>query len=842
MTVGNYDLSARATRRAVLLSLLAGCGAVHAAAPCVDTADALQTALSNAATQTDPYVIRIVASATPYQLGPGNDFVYVPPSTTISGGYTPGCGARYDDADSTIIDLGGYRIGFVQADIDVANALELDDLTVRNGSQFYASAGSVHPISDEVGSIIVSNVRFTDIQSASADDDPPIALHAVKGLTKLENVQFDHLRAFGSSCAVTIYGDNDGAFTANFVTADLLQGDDLCLAASDQGGTLTARIDNSIVWGSDGQSPDFATIRGIDPAASGHPILVSTHNSIYHAIMGLATVTAEVAHVSADPHWTSPAAGNYALADVASPAVNSANANGQLGAPFYDINRNLRSTGTHPDRGAHESPFDDSPEIVVTSTADDGGQTLRAAITSANAYGEPRTIKFHLGGCPAVIQLATPLPYITSPITIDGYSQAGATPNESDEMFDANLCVLIKPVASAVSAFRVPNNTSGGANASLTLQGIGIGGFGQDVVLLGGTNHLIRGNQFGGVANGVDLGASSISDITVGVDADGFSIGDFGLENRNVIGGAFGVYANGINIQSGVVSDNDHCRIVNNWIGLGPDLLPLPNGYGIQLSGSGCAVVDNRLSGNQLANLWINGGHDNVVQHNIVSDTSGLLNDAYGIRIDGDNNTIGSSASGAVLGTLLSNAVTDMSKGGVVVMSGYGNSIRGNYISWNGPNHDGAGMDIDLGGDGPTANGSPVPANANHGQRFPTIDELLFLGDTPGGIDTPVSIRGHLDGPPGSYRIDAYFSANCNATTGRAHAEAHVGDSLMTIAAGQNGVSFAFDALMPAATGYVGLTATGSADGTSEISTCFSLADGFDDRIFHSGFGTGSEY
>ena len=819
----------------LVLSLFAG-GVAKATSPCVDTAAKLQTALNNAESQTDLYVIRVVASATPYQLGPGNDFVYLPPSTILSGGYAPGCGSRYDDAGATVIDLGGYRLAFVQADVSVGNSIEIDDLTFRNGSQFYATAGSVHPISDEVGTISLNNVRFTNFISGSTGDNPPVGLHAVKGSTELVNVQFDRLHpAGGDPCAVTILGENDSLFTANFVTADFANGNDFCLEASYQSGTLTTRIDNSIIWGSDGASPDVTAIRGTDPQHKGHDISLSTHQSIYHYFMGTGTATSEVAHIAADPHWVAPATGDYRLADVASPAVNSGNPNGQLGAPYYDIERNLRKTGSHPDRGAYESPFDDSPEIVVTSTADNGGQTLRAAIASANAFGGVHTIKFDLGACPAVIQLASPLPYVTSTMTIDGYSQPGSAPNDGDDSFDANLCVLVKPTGNVVSAFRVPNNANGGAAASLTLEGVGVGGFGQDVTLLGGTDHAIRGNQFGGVANGVDLGTSSIGNITVGVDAGTFVIGGFGSANRNVIVGAGGAVGNGINVQSGIVSDTDHCRIVNNWIGLAPDLTPAPNEYGIQLSGSGCAVVDNRLFGNTLANLWINGGHDNVVQHNIIADTSGQPAQAFGIRIDGDNNTIGSSATGAVLGTLLTNAITDMGNGGVVVTSGHGNSIRGNYIGWNGPNRDGNGMDIDLGGDGPTANGSHNTPGPNDWQPFPLVAGLAYLDHPPAGTNIPATIEGSIEGTPGSYRIDAYFSVTCSAT-GRAHAENHLGDATVTIPAGQDSMSFAFDVMLTNDVGNIGLTATSSA-GTSEIGPCFPA-----DEIFRSGFGSGIEY
>jgi hypothetical protein len=828
------------------LLLLASGSFAHAGYDCVDTSDKLQTALTNAKNQASPYAIKIVASATAYQLGPGNDFIDVPANTAIIGGYAPGCAARTNDASSTIIDMGGYHIGFLQADLGDTNYLEFDSLTFRHGSDFYATAGSVHDISDEHGYITVHDTRFTDFTNGPDSLLTPVGLFAVKGSIQLVDVQFDHLHQNDNSdaCAVRMWASNDTTFHANFVTADLTGGKDFCLEASDQSGTFSATIDNSIIWGSDNAGPDVAAIRGEDYSANGHPIVLSTHNTLFHYFTGWGTEDKTVAKLSADPHWVNAAAGDYRLADLGSPAVNSGDAT--LGAPYYDINHALRSVGSHPDRGAHESPFDDSTTLTVTNTNDDlNPGSLRAAVTNANAYGGVHTIVFNLGACPAVIYLASPLPAITSSLFVDGYTQSGSAPNDSDNVFDANLCVLIKPATSATSAFRVSSNANGGGNASLTLRGVGLGGFGQDVILLGGANHVIVGNQFGGVANGVDLGSSALSDITVGVDADSIVIGGFDPANRNLIGGA--TLGNGINIQSGVVSDPDHCQIVNNWIGFAPDgNSALPNEFGINLSGSGCAVVGNTIVGNSVHQLWINGGHDNVVQRNFIGYTigvGGLPNSGVGILIGGDNNTIGGSATGVAPGELLSNIVGEMTGGGIVVSSGVGNSIRGNSVTNNGPNHDGAGMDIDLGNDGPTANGVST-TGPNNLQHFAVIDKLLYVDYPPvGDFNLPAKLTGHLDAAPGSYRVDLYFSYDCSAT-GRGHAQSYLLDFAVTVPAGSSTAAFTLPFNLPVAKSFNGLalTATSVAGGTSEVGTCFAIGNGVNDAIFKSGTGYGAEF
>ena len=822
--------------------LMLACGSAYAAYPCISTSDELQTALTSAPKQASPYEIHIVASAMPYQLGPGNDFVDLPNNSKVLGGYAPGCGSRIENAASTIVDLGGYHIGMFTNDDGGTHRLEIDGLTFRHGSAFYARRGSVGVFSDTTGYVIMHDVRFTNF--VDSNGNAPVSMYVVKGVVQLVDVQFDHLnQTSGDPCAVEIYADNDSTIDANFVTADLSNGKDFCLNASNEGGTVNARIDNSTIWGSDNASPDVATIRGVDYSNNGHPLNVSTHNDIGHAFIGYGNAAAPVAQIAADPHWKNPAGGDYTLADIASPAVNSG-ANTGLGVPYYDIYGAVRTVGSHPDRGAHESPFDDSTTLTVSSTADNGLGSLRAAVTNANLYGGTHTIAFDLGGCPGVIYLVSPLPAITSTVIVDGYTQAGSFPNDSDTVFDASLCVLIKPATSATSAFRVAANANGGGGASLTLRGVGLGGFGQDVILLGGANHVIAGNQFGGSANGVDLGTSPLSDITVGVDADSVVIGSFDAASRNVIGGAQSGLGDGINVQSGVVSDPDHCQIVNNWIGLAPDgVNALPNNYGINLSGSGCSVIGNRIYYNSVHQLWINGGHDNVVQHNVIIGL-GYPNSGVGILIGGDNNTIGGSATGVAPGELLANIVNGMSGGGIVVASGAGNSIRGNSAQQNGPNQNGDGMDIDLGNDGPTPN-SLVNSGPNNLQTFAVIDDLLYVDYPPtGDFNVPATISGHLDAMPGSYRIDLYSSYDCSPGTGRAHPQTYLRDFAVTIPNGSDTIAFSVPFTMPGDKPYnaLGLTATSAANGTSEVSTCFAVGDGVNDAVFKSGFGFGSEY
>lgn len=64
-------------------------------------------------------------------------------------------------------------------------------------------------------------------------------------------------------------------------------------------------------------------------------------------------------------------------------------------------------------------------QIMVTNNLDSGPNSLRAAITQANSIAGPNLIHFDIGSGQVQINLQTPLPLITDPVTIDGTTQPG---------------------------------------------------------------------------------------------------------------------------------------------------------------------------------------------------------------------------------------------------------------------------------------------------------------------------------------------------------------------------------------------------------------------------------
>src|SRR5262245_12231699 len=77
----------------------------------------------------------------------------------------------------------------------------------------------------------------------------------------------------------------------------------------------------------------------------------------------------------------------------------------------------------------------------TSSTA--GAQcTLRAAIQEANALAGTDTINFKITTTSKVIKPASQLPQVTQPVTINGYSQTGASANTKAVGNDAVLKIV----------------------------------------------------------------------------------------------------------------------------------------------------------------------------------------------------------------------------------------------------------------------------------------------------------------------------------------------------------------------------------------------------------------
>lgn len=813
--------------RAATFVLLALCAASASAAQllCANSVSSLQIALSTAEILQQPTTIRIAGGT--YAV-PGISHTFRAP-TTLEGGYNGDCSARATpvNADDTIIDAGGWNVVITQQTGLSGSQLSIDGITFLHANYFRINAGTF----DDGANIRISRSHIGSNVSSSA----PSSVNLWGGGTiELENVLIDRMASQmpANDCTFELILVSGGSILLKHVTADVAANKRFCM----QDGVNTngvADIYNSIFWSSV-QTSSIDNIYGLDT--------INIVNTTDMAVHRNGAGGQSIGEQHADPQWANPANGDFHLTST-SPAVNSATPVVPGGLSVSDIEGNSRWRGALPDQGAYESPFESSAIYVVTTTADSGAGSgsLRDMITQANTSGPNLgTIRFNIpGACPRVIALNSPLPKVTTPILIDGTTQPGSLANTDDDAFLATLCVVVKPTSGTLNyAFDVP---AGADDASLGLRGIAMGGFAQPVMLLGGGGHVIAGNRFGGFVSGAGtlLGATSNS-ISIGDTLTGsVRIGGASPSDRNLISGsAF----SGINIQNGFASSPAACQIVNNLIGTSASgNVAAPNFTGIRVGGTGCSIDSNRIVGNTSDGILIDGGHQTLIQRNVIGvtvDGQGLANSGIGVRFS-------SYTSDVVIGAPLSsyawgfkNTIRYMAEGGIVLPGGLHNTIRSNEIHDNGV--DGEGFDIDLGGNGPSANdpGDADINNANFGQNFPVASHLAIPAGTPANAtNVNATLTAQLDSSPGNYRIDAYFSDRCDGGTatipGRGHADVYLGgtsaDNLQVFT-----MAVTLPNVLPG--GFISLTATDHDGNTSEMGSCYPVGAAPGDVLFANGF------
>jgi hypothetical protein len=660
-----------------------------------------------------------------------------------------------------------------------------------------------------------------------------------------------------------LYGDN--AATLKFVTLQTSATDNVCVESDGHQNTVKAY--NSILW------PGSVWM---DAASwqQGDVFDLKFVNSLFSQVIVPQGTSSEEASLHVDPLWENPAAGDFTLQSPpgpTSPAINvgagGPEVPGGISDTDTDIGGNPRVVGGIPDMGAYESSVDDGAVFLVTNTTDCSTPlnqpscgSLRDAVARAASPASTapvKTVEFAIKDaanqplCPATIQLNSGLPDITTHVVVDGYTQGGidqsnpplSWTNTDPYIFNASLCVHILGPGSDY-ALRVPSGSSG----SLTLRGVALGGFSQGVMLLGGANHQIVGNEFGGIPHG--FGYYGFSSAAVHVDtAAPVIIGGSNPADRNVFLNAFSPdnsNAAGTIVGYSANGAPGSCQIVGNLYGVPSDGQPayLGNENGLLIQGGGCNVLGNHFAGNTKDAILLMGGSHNVIQYNLIGPSrffgADFSNPGAGIRITNgaNDNVIGGGDS--FVGSILDyqNIITDMDAGGIVVSNSTGNAIRGNAIYGNGLTTN---LNIDLGGDGPTPN-DPGDADGTNGandlMNYPVPHAVAWdAGAPPQPGSVALTIYGDIDVPVGNYEIDAYYDLGCSPT-GRGGGS-WVGEQFYTqYFPGRGAFSvltyipiFGYDST----NGRLSLTVTsidsGAHHSTSEFSQCLSV-----DTIFSSGF------
>lgn len=215
----------------------------------------------------------------------------------------------------------------------------------------------------------------------------------------------------------------------------------------------------------------------------------------------------------------------------------------------------VNKTGDGDDRSLSDARCD-------TSTNNGSQCTLRAAIEESNDTSGADTIDFNIGSGNSVrtISPASELPLITDSVTIDGYTQRGASPNTLAEGNDAVLKVELNGSNAGADTSGLVISTS-----DSTIKGLVINDFEDDGVLIfrfDATGNRVEGNFIGTNDEGTTSEGNGDGVLVFG---DSNTVGGTQPEMRNVISG---------NNDSGIIifgSSSDGNRIEGNYIGTTAD-------------------------------------------------------------------------------------------------------------------------------------------------------------------------------------------------------------------------------------------------------------------------------
>jgi hypothetical protein len=675
--------------------------------------------------------------------------------TTLSvlGGYdTATCTSRTLNPVNTVLDGLGSGGLYLASQNDVT----IEGITFTGMKKAF----TVQFDDFEDGSGHAYTVRYNIFRDYQADGSDPNVYGAVHidgspdsgGVyVHFQNNLVYNVSATNSVPAVSIASRDDGfiAMTSNTIVGT---GSATSAAAAvnfyTPGSAGASFLENNIIVNGTNASLDFSA-GDVGPYAT-YNLLGSTASNV---VQGANAFAADAENNYGAPGFFNTSVHDYHLASNAFLTVNTggSSAFNPDGLPGHDLDGAKRVNGSAIDRGAYESAVDDLNNFTVTSTTDASHAgapavncatnsvtcTLRQAILDANANAGASLIGFSLP-CGSLLSLSSQLPTIATNVTIDGYTNPGASPNTDPNGFNATLCIYLNGQGTVTNGLR----TSG--SGRLTVRGLAIGNFsGSGIRLDVGSGHLVAGNQIGNAfgANGTGVtitGTGSLS--TVGYSDN--------IASANLISG---------NTNYGVYIDTPTGKntVAGNLIGLNAGGFPsvaTQNGIGVGIFNSpGNRLISNSISNNVNSGVVISaaGAQNNIVEFNTLGyATNGSAasngDPAVLINFAAANNTIGASQNGTDGG----NAIYSSGKGVWVSTSGgAGNRILANRIATGATS-----LGIDLDAAGATPNNSSGSANAL--QDFPAVAHA-FRTPTAEWIETTI------DSTPGAaFRIDYYWGSS----------------------------------------------------------------------------------
>src|SRR5438093_10619739 len=207
--------------------------------------------------------------------------------------------------------------------------------------------------------------------------------------------------------------------------------------------------------------------------------------------------------------------------------------------------------------------------LTVTTVADDitpndGSVSLREAITAVNAgndlgdpditaqspgtFGINDTINFNIAGAGVrTINVGTdasaagiPLPTIVNPVTLNGYSQPGASVNTQANADNAVILIELNGTGAGTA---VNGLTLAAGSDGSTIEGLAINRFQADASLNGGVGILVQSNGNTIVGNFVGVNPAGTAELPNGSDgirianASNNQIGGTNVADRNIVSG-----------------------------------------------------------------------------------------------------------------------------------------------------------------------------------------------------------------------------------------------------------------------------------------------------------------
>jgi hypothetical protein len=821
----------RFARRIALATLCLATLPAHAATTtvCVTTAAQLDARLLEwMSADTDLYIIKVAQGT--YDMSATGDFYFgydSGASLRVLGGYytysgNP-CGKRHLNATNTIVQGSLAKRLFIQG---FGPELTFEGMTFKTFGKALQFA--------TYGSTTLTSIIVTDIH----DSYPALWLTPQGGYS----ITLQNSLIYGNAAnGAILAGDDlaDGSSSVYLTNNTIAQNAGVGVTVGRSGAATDALVIgfNNILWGNSdvGLKTSYA-----NTVPTFIDTLVDTTSGSFDIVGSLLT--------HADPKFTAPGASppNFTL-QTNSPAIN-------VGAPewmaggytTYDVIGNARIFGSSPiDLGAYESVVDNlTPQLVTKTTDDNSVGTLRSAITAANGNADATTIRFGVSGaCPQVITLSTPLPDITTDVTIDAYTEPGSAANSDSSGYDGTLCIVVR--GSVDHALRVTGS------GRLTVKGIEFEGFTNAAVRLSaGSNSQVVGNAFSAFPGS----APNVEGVLIDGTAKNCVVGWTDPPEHNVFDQST---AAAIEISGNGTAGGHY--LYGNYIGFtldGSNWGSASNLNGIQITGSGGNRIESNVIGNSgNYGMFLTGPNTtaNAINYNKIGlapftgVAAGNGNAGIAFANGAHANRIGP-APGSTAGgqnEIRNNAGPGIWLEGAVPSGAAGNNNR---INGNNTVYDNNGLlAIDLGaaadtfGFGPTADDyADADSGPNRIENYPYLTEAMRFEADKIALDGYLLTEYLASGQ--TYRLDVFWTDTCvgsgtNNDTPRGEMKRYIGPLFVFVASSTYIKAFPYTTITAPRSipgnGFLFATATDGAGNTSEPGPCEAFVN---DYIFTNGY------